>query len=1022
MKRKHLCLLLLVFLSFMRLNAQEGIVVLGIVLDEAKEPMPGVTVAEKGTSNGTMTDLDGRYSIKLTSEDAVLVFRFLGYETQEVRVGGKKDINLQLNPVATELTEVVVVGYGAQKKASVVGAISAIKPEAIARTSKTAITQSLAGNVAGVIAVQRSGEVGNDHADFWIRGINTFAGGSNPLIIVDGVERSFNSIDPQEIESFSVLKDASATAIYGVRGANGVIIITTKKGKVSPPQISFNIEKSFKAPTMLPKFVDAVDYMKIANEASLRTGHGEVFTPSRINNTIDNVDPDLYPDVNWIDELVKPMAHYQRVNLNITGGAPKVRYFVSASYHNESGLFKTDTDRNWNSNITQNQVNFRSNLDINITSTTTVGVYLGSQMRIKNSPNISSDYAWNVMMEVPPYFIPKRYSDGRLAAFGAGSEKGLNPYNLLTQYGTQKYTTSDINATANIVQKLDFVTKGLEGKLVYAYDVWTEHMYTQTYSPELWYATSRDANNNLVAVQVEPGSPFLNKSVYSNMSYRTYLEGSLIYNRTFNDHQVGGLFLYSHSTKGVKEGSNEYGVIPYKYQGIAARATYGYKGRYLAEFNMGYNGSENFAKGKRFGFFPAFALGWIVSEEDFWQPLAKTVNKLKIRGSFGEVGNDQFSNGRRFAYITEIRDDGGYDFGLPGSSNSFSGLMEGHFGFNNLTWETETKRDIGLEIGLFNMLELNIDYFFNSRRDILVSRRTIPGTAGFNEQPFVNYGKMQNKGVDLSLSFDKQFADFRVSARGTFTYARNKMVEIDEPEVQFDNLYETGHRFGQQYGLVAERLYEASDFDANGNLLQQYAVPTFFSDLKPGDIKYVDINGDGYINDNDKTAIGYTEMPEIVYGFGVNVAYKNFDFGVRFQGVANTTRMINDDSFLPFARTIQKGNLYEDVIFDRWTESNPRQDVFFPRMRDYKDSHNYVNSTWWQKDMSFLRMKDIELGYSLPQSLIQKRGIQKLRFYVLANNILTFSKFKLWDVELGTNNGMKYPMMKNINIGLELTF
>ena len=374
MKRKHLCLLLLVFLSFMRLSAQEGTVVLGIVLDEAKEPMPGVTVAEKGTSNGTMTDLDGRYSIKLTSEDAVLVFRFLGYETQEVKVGGKKDINLQLNPVATELTEVVVVGYGAQKKASVVGAISAIKPEAIARTSKTAITQSLAGNVAGVIAVQRSGEVGNDHADFWIRGINTFAGGSNPLIIVDGVERSFNSIDPQEIESFSVLKDASATAIYGVRGANGVIIITTKKGKVSPPQISFNIEKSFKAPTMLPKFVDAVDYMKIANEASLRTGHGEVFTPSRINNTIDNVDPDLYPNVNWIDELVKPMAHHQRVNLNITGGAPKVRYFVSASYHNESGLFETDTDRNWNSNITQNQVNFRSNLDINITPTTTVGI------------------------------------------------------------------------------------------------------------------------------------------------------------------------------------------------------------------------------------------------------------------------------------------------------------------------------------------------------------------------------------------------------------------------------------------------------------------------------------------------------------------------------------------------------------------------------------------------------------------------------------------------------------------------
>ncbi|MCC8153298.1 MAG: SusC/RagA family TonB-linked outer membrane protein [Tannerellaceae bacterium] len=590
MKRKHLCLLV-VFLSFMRLYAQEGKVILGIVLDEAKEPMTGVTVAEKGTNNGTLTDLDGRYSIKLTGEDAILVFRFLGYETKEEKVGGKKDINLQLNPIATELTEAVVVGYGSQKKASVVGAISSLKPEELSRTSKTSITQSLVGNVAGVIAVQRSGEVGNDHADFWIRGINTFAGGSNPLIIVDGIERNFNSLDPQEIESFSVLKDASATAIYGVRGANGVIIITTKKGQVSPPQISVNIEKSFKAPTKIPKFVDAVDYMKIANEASIRTGNGELFTPSRINNTINNVGPDLYPNVNWIDELLKPMAHHQRVNLNITGGAPKARYFVSASYHNESGLFKTDTDRKWDSNIKQDQVNFRSNLDIDITSTTTVGIYLGSQLRIKNSPNISADYAWDVMMETPPYFIPKRYSDGRLAAYGAGSEKGLNPYNLLTQYGTQKYTTSDINATANVVQKLDFLTKGLEGKLAYAYDVWTEHMYAQTYTPELWYATSRDANNELAAVLVEPGNPFLNKSVWSNMAYRTYLEGSLIYNRTFNDHQVGGLFLYNHSTKGVKEGNNEYSVIPYKYQGIAARATYAWKSRYLAEFNMGYNGS-----------------------------------------------------------------------------------------------------------------------------------------------------------------------------------------------------------------------------------------------------------------------------------------------------------------------------------------------------------------------------------------------------------------------------------------------
>lgn len=1021
MKKSFFIFLAVFCLHISSIYAQVDRKVVGIVLDENNQPLAGATVMETGTDNGTMADNAGRYEIVLTKNNSSLDFLMIGYKTGTVIVGGKDEINISLKPDALLMDEVVVVGYGSQKKESIVGAISTITPKTISNTSKSTLSQSLAGNIAGVIAVQRSGELGNDHADFWIRGISTFKGGANPLVIVDGVERDFNSIDPQEIESFSVLKDASATAIYGVRGANGVIMVTTKKGEVGAPKVNASFEYALKQPTVLPDFVDAVDYMKIANEASILSGHDETFSVTRINNTIKQIDPDIYPNVNWVNELLRPLTMHERLNINVSGGAPRVRYFMSASYHHEDGLYATDTDREWNSNILMNKINFRANLDADITKTTTVNINIGSQLATTNSPNISTDYFWGLMMETPPYFIPKRYSDGRLAAYGAGSEKARNPYNYLTQYGNRRVTESNLSATGSLNQKFDFVTPGLSAKLLFAYDVWNGNYFTGAYSPELWYATSRNDDGTLDAIQVEEGTPFMNKTITSSMSYSTYLEASVNYARSFGKHNVGALLLYNQRVRNVNSAADEYGALPYKHNGLSGRATYNYDSRYFVEFNFGYNGSENFAKGHRYGFFPSVALGWLVSEEKFWEPVKEVFNKFKIRGSIGNVGNDILASGR-FAYISKINDDGGYDYGLPGAENYYGGLMEADLGNPNLTWETETKRDLGLEMVFFNSLELDVDYFYNNRKDILITRQTLPGTTGLNVSPNVNYGKMRNTGVDASVRYNWSSGDWRISAMGTFTYATNKILEMDEPPVPYENLIETGHRYGQQFGLVAERLYTAEDFDASGKLLRRYPVPQFGVDVKPGDIMYSDVNGDGKIDINDRTAIGFAENPEIVYGFGVNVTWKQLDFGLRFQGTGNTTRMINNDNFLPFAKSVQKGNLYEDVIFDRWSPEKPDQNVFFPRMRDYKDGHNYVNSTWWQKDMSFLRLKDVVVGYSINPKIINKAGIQNLRFYFLANNLLTFSSFKLWDVELGTNDGMKYPMMRNFMFGLEITF
>lgn len=1000
-------------------SAKQGPVITGNVSDSRGVPLPGVTVLIKGTTTGVATGLDGSFSIKVPGRESILAFSYVGYVTKEERVDSRRIINVELAEDVGQLKEVVVVGFGVQEKASVIGAIATIEPKSLGSTSKIALSQSLAGNIPGIIAVQRSGELGNDRADFWIRGISTFAegGARNPLVIVDGVERDFNAIDPQEIESFSVMKDASATAVYGVRGANGVIAITTKKGVEGRPKINVNVETSLKQPTVTPDFVDAATFMKIGNLFHQQGGGiGKLFSDERITNTINRTDPDLYPDVNWVKSLTKDYTNYSRVNLNVTGGAPKVRYFVSASYHNEGGLYKTDTDREWDSNIRLNKVNFRSNTDVDITPTTNINLNIGSQFQQVNGPITSVDDLWRMMIEMAPNLVPMRYSDGQISRTISSN----TPYAWLTQWGYRKSASNSLNSTASLSQKLDFVTKGLSARVLFAYDINTYNSLSGKFTPDMLYATGRDADGGLVGTRFE-GSPFLDKSKSSWMDYTTYLEATINYERSFGDHRVTAMLLYNQREYNVASGSGEYTILPYQNQGLAGRLTYNYKYKYFIEGNFGWNGSENFASGKRFGFFPAVALGWYISEEPFWEGIKKVLPKFKLRGSIGTVGNDKLGS-TRFAYITEVVNGASYNFGSVSTYNPVTGLTEGKFGAPNLTWETETKRDVGLEINLLGSIDINIDYFYNNRKDIFTQRRIIPGTAGFTQAPWANLGKMENRGLDFSVVYRFHNENWDVSAIGNFTYARNKITDWDEPVPRFPNLYKTNHRLDQQFGLIAERLYTAEDFDASGKLLRQYAIPELGLDVKPGDIKYTDVNGDGIINTDDYTAIGYSDNPEIVYGFGVNAAYKGFDFGIRFQGVAHTTRMINDLQILPFTQGQDKGNIYKDIANSMWTESNPRQDVFLPRMRNGYNGHNFQNSTWWQRDMGFLRIKDIVLGYSFKTSLLNKLRIERARIYVIGNNLFTFSDFDLWDVELGTTNGSKYPIMRSVSIGLEVNF
>lgn len=994
-------------------QAGKSIMINGTVIDANRNPLPGVNITLKGTTTGATTDVDGNFFLSVSGQNAILVFQYIGFKTQEVKVGRQINLTVTLEEDATDLDEVVVVGFGSQKKLSVIGSITTIEPAQLQVGTTRSMSNNLAGQLAGVIGVQRSGEPGYDNSSFWIRGISTFAGNKNPLILVDGVERSLDNIDPAEIESFSILKDASASAMYGVRGANGVILITTKRGQIGKPIVKVRLEQGFTNPVKLPDFLGAADYMDVMNSISDEAGETRQFLKERIDNTRNRTDSDLYPDVNWLDAITKDFGTNSRANLTISGGSNILRYAMVASFYNEGGIMERDKKQEWNSSSNLQRYNIRSNVDVDVTPTTLVRVNIGGYMQDRRRAPQSVDDAFGQAFETPPFVHPTQYSTGEIPRV----KERQNPWALMTQRGYERVSASKIESLFGIEQNLKFILPGLMFKGTFSFDRFSENKVTRSKDPDYYLPATRRLDDGLLDLTIDTyGQVFLGYekgSEWGNKS--TYFEGNLSYSQNFDKHYIDAMFLYNQ--RHYDDGS----TLPYRNQGIAGRLSYSYDRRYVSEINFGYNGSENFAKGKRFGFFPSVAVGWLLSEEKFMERYKDTFSKIKFRLSYGLVGNDRL-DGRRFAYITTIDETNAYRWGNEEELYRL-GRWEGDYGVSDLTWETVAKTNLGVELGLWNKLDLQVDLFKEQRRDIFMNRQTIPGSSGFVKTPWANFGEVDNQGIDISLFYNQQISkNWNVSLRGTFTYAVNEVVEKDEPlAVVGTNRAQKGHPVNQIFGLISEGLFTDGDFVNEGKNLAPGVPEHTYGPVRPGDIRYKDINDDGKITDLDRCQIGGTEDPQIVYGFGANVRYKNFDLGFFLQGNAKTGRMLGGNSFLPGSAKGAMGNIYSNVD-DRWTIENPRQDVFWPRLANYDHANNKQSSTWWLKDMSMLRLKNIEIGYNFSNSLLKKINIQSARLFANGNNLLTFSGFKLWDPELGSNNGFKYPIMKSVSIGLDINF
>lgn len=835
-----------------------------------------------------------------------------------------------------------------------------------------------------------------------------------------GIERTLDDLSAAEIESFSVLKDAAASAVYGVRGANGVILVKTKRGQLGKPKVNFHLEQGFTKPTQLPDYIGSVDYLSLMDELYMDAGNpNPLYGEEMINNYRNNVDPELYPNVNWLDAVSKDMASNTRGDLTITGGSDILRYALVASYYGERGIFVRDESKDWDSSTRLNKYNIRSNVDINVTKTTVVGISIGGYLQEQNGMAVSGQDVWNHAFETPPFVHPIQYSEGR----DVRVRERTNPWAEATQHGYQTTSSSKVESLFSVEQDLKFITPGLKFKGLFSFDryskSWVKRHRTPTYYNP---ATGRDEEGNLLLSVGTDGQEFLdteNKGEWGNKA--TYLEGNITYDRTFDGkHAVNAMFLYNQ--RDYQDGN----VVPFRRMGIAGRASYTYDNRYIAEFNFGYNGSENFTKGNRFGFFPSVAVGYMLSEEKFMEKYKDTFSKIKFRASWGLTGNDQL-DGRRFAFLPTIDTDGSYKWGVNNDYNRAS-RFEGEFGVMNLTWETVEKLNVGTEIGLWNALDLQVDWFKEQRRDIFMQRNNIPSAAGFRKTPWANYGKVDNIGVDLSLTYNQQITkDLHIGFRGTFTYAHNTIVEMDEAlGVMGTNRQRTGHSVNELFGLVADGLFTEDDFVTNdkGDLVLKEGIPSHtFNSVRPGDIKYVDIDGDGSITNKDEVAMGGTVNPEIVYGFGATARYKQVDFNVFFQGNGKTHRFIGGvaSNFLPGSSQGAMGNVLTNYN-DRWTPENPSEDVFYPRLSYGANTNNSQNSTWWLRNMSMLRMKDIEVGYTLPKRWMSRIGLENIRLYAKGSNLLTFSAFDLWDPELDTQNGAKYPIMKSVSFGIDVNF
>ena len=1002
--------------------------VAGTVISSAdNQPIVGANIYVEGTNVGTTTDAGGNYKLTVPASAKTVTVSFLGYDTKKISV---RDIHLfkliTLADASNKLEDVVVVGFGVQKKESLVGAVQSVKPSDL-QTSSSNLSTSFSGKIAGVIAVQKSGEPGADGANFWIRGISTFGSGQSPLLILDGVEitnQMLNNIPPETIESFSVLKDATATALYGSRGANGVMIITTKNGRDSE-KMTINLRAEFgaSAPTRVPKVADGITYMETFNEARTTRGEKPYYSNEKIMGTKLGLDPYVYPNVDWYDMLFKDCTFNQNFNFNMTGGAKKIDYFLNASVYNENGIMRKPEASKFDTNINAQKYLFQANVSADATKTTRVSLKMNTQLHYRHAPiqSVSDLFAY-AMTGMPcefPATLPGEESD-TFVRFGTNNAWNggffTNPYAQLC-YGYGDQFRGHFTSALTVNQNLDFITKGLSATGMATFYNRVYSAVYRSFMPFMYQLTDYNideaGNYSYTSNSTNTGTTYLGttrgKDGYRELAFQAKID----YARTFGKHDVGATIVYMQKERNMNiSDEQEYAALPYRQQGLAGRVTYGFDKRYLFEANFGYNGSENFAAGKRFGFFPSVAVGWVISNEPFWKGIKEQVNLFKLRASYGLVGNDVISKdyADRFPYLTTVDMGQGYDVYIGNNSERKYGPILSVYGNPNATWEESRKLDIGVEIGLFDSLNIIFDWFKEKRSGIFMQRTSLPSTFGMSGiTPWANIGKVDNSGVDISVDYNKAFSkDLILSLRGTFTYAHNEIVEMDEPKYKWAYQYKAGHPINSIQCLIAEGLFRDEEEIASSPSQDIYAT-TY--PIRPGDVKYRDLNDDKIIDDNDMCWTGNPTVPEIIYGFGFSLKYKGFDCSAFFQGQGKVSIIMYN--YHPFATAATPGSgLMQWIADEHWSEDDPNPKALYPRLSSLWNNNNTKASTLYVRNGKMLRLKTAEIGYTY----------KKMRVYVSGTNLLTFAPFKYWDPEKGSGNGLGYPLQRTYNLGFQFNF
>lgn len=1003
--------------------------VTGVVKDATGETVIGASVVEKGTTNGVITDFDGVFKLTV-NENAVLQISYIGYQTQEVKVAGKTTLDITLREDTEMLEEVVVVGYGAQKKESVIGAISQVTSKDLLSTPSANISQAISGKITGVITSQTSGAPGADDAQIYIRGRATFAGDAQPLVLVDGVERSFSQIAPDDIETISVLKDASATAVYGVRGANGVMLITTKRGKEQKPVVSLTANWQIQSPTRKDTYLDSYQSVMLLEEALANDGLPSQFSADDIEmyrrsvaGELSGRDAMLYPNVDWYDQVLSNTAPAQRYNVSVTGGTKRMRYYASGEFYDQKSIVKNLSNDQFGNTSSPGfrRYSFRANTDFFLTTDLTFSVNFGTRFEERRGPNTNdSDPNYSEIFyelnHTPGWLFPVSYSipngESTRTLYAGTSQYQNNIVARLTEAGYYK-STNVVNETNFIVDyKMDWLTEGLsvKGMLSFDYENLHRNNYTRNFAT---YELNDPANyESLTAYNKFNTDTELTHGSEFTSIYKLYMEAQVNYARKFGKHDVTAMALYMQNDYRSKAD------LAKRYQGLVGRVTYAWDDRYLAEFNAGYNGSENFMKGKRFGFFPAFSIGWRLSNEPFMQKYSDWLNNLKIRASYGQVGNDVYQvNGvqQRFLYEqkwSQITND--YYFGTTGQT----GIYDAQYPNYGVTWERAHKYNVGIEFGFFNgMLTGNVDVFYEKRNDILTTYLTRPEWVGV-VMAAANLGKTKNQGYEIELKHSNHIgSDFHYTIGFNFSHARNEILSMDEPSIKTDYRKREGHPINQYFGLICDGYVTQADLDS-GNL----PVSRFSSDVKVGDLKYRDMNQDGFIDDRDETFIGYSDIPENMYALNLSANYKNWGFSVMFQGVDHVSRYYDAEAMFAF---INGGKVKEHHL-ERWnpaeSEAYNLAHAKYPLLHynDYGD-HNQRQNSYFLKNGAFLRLKNIELSYTLPERWSHKVGMSDCRLYINANNLVTWDHLDgLTDPE--SNGSNRFPIMKTVNFGVNIKF